>query len=129
MGSVTKQFTAAAILQLVDQGKLALTDPLTKFYPDWPGAGSTVTVAHLLNHTAGIHNYTAMPVFQAWKSRYVPADSMIALFKSAPFDFDSPRLTHSPPCATVTSRRSSPTARTVMRRGRRAGSGTPTIRR
>ncbi|MBK6843965.1 MAG: beta-lactamase family protein [Gemmatimonadetes bacterium] len=88
IGSVTKQFTAAAILQLVDQGKLALTDPLTKFYPDWPGAGSTVTIAHLLNHTAGIHNYTAMPVFQAWKSRYVPADSMIALFKSAPFDFE-----------------------------------------
>ena len=88
VGSVTKQFTSAAILQLVEAGKLALTDPLTKFYPDWPGAGSKVTVAHLLSHTSGIRNYTAIPIFQAWKSHFVPADSMLALFKSQTFDFE-----------------------------------------
>jgi D-alanyl-D-alanine carboxypeptidase len=57
IGSVTKQFTAAAILQLVQQGRLGLDDRLSKFFPTFPG-GDRVTVRELLTHTSGIHNYT-----------------------------------------------------------------------
>jgi CubicO group peptidase (beta-lactamase class C family) len=57
IGSVTKQFTAAAVLRLVDQGKLSLDDPLIKFVPEFP-RGSEVTVRQLLSHTSGIMSYT-----------------------------------------------------------------------
>ena len=57
IASVTKQFTAAAILQLVQQGRLGLDDRLSKFFPTFPG-GDQVTVRELLTHTSGIHNYT-----------------------------------------------------------------------
>src|SRR5439155_14965447 len=50
IGSITKQFTAAAILQLVEQGKLSLDDRLTRFFPDWPAPGNQVTIRQLLNH-------------------------------------------------------------------------------
>jgi CubicO group peptidase (beta-lactamase class C family) len=51
--SISKMFTAVAVGQLVDQGKLSLEDPLSKFVPDAPGAGR-VTIRHLLSHTSGI---------------------------------------------------------------------------
>ncbi|MGQ0736222.1 MAG: serine hydrolase [Acidobacteriota bacterium] len=57
-GSVGKQFTAAAIMLLVQDGALALADPLSKFFPDAPAAWQAVTVRHLLTHTSGIPNYT-----------------------------------------------------------------------
>ena len=57
-GSVGKQFTAAAIMLAVEDGTIALTDPLTKFYPDAPAAWRAITVSHLLTHTSGIPNYT-----------------------------------------------------------------------
>lgn len=57
-GSLGKQFTAAAVMLQVEDGKLALSDPLTKFFPDGPPAWRDVTVRHLLTHTSGIPNYT-----------------------------------------------------------------------
>jgi D-alanyl-D-alanine carboxypeptidase len=57
VGSVTKQFTAAAVLRLVDQGKVSLDDPLVKYFPDFPRA-SEVAIRHLLSHTSGISSYT-----------------------------------------------------------------------
>jgi D-alanyl-D-alanine carboxypeptidase len=57
IGSVTKQFTAALVLRLVDQGTVSLDDPLAKFVPDFPRAAE-VTVQQLLNHTSGIMSYT-----------------------------------------------------------------------
>ena len=54
IGSITKQFTAAAIMQLVEQGKMSLDDPIEKFLPDFPGRGRHLTIRHLLNHTSGI---------------------------------------------------------------------------
>ena len=64
IGSITKQFTAAAILRLAERGKLRLDDHLTKFMPDYPTQGYTVTVDHLLTHTSGIKSYTGLgPTF------------------------------------------------------------------
>jgi CubicO group peptidase (beta-lactamase class C family) len=57
-GSVGKQFTAAAVMLMVEQEKLALDDPLTKFFPDAPAHWSGIKVRHLLTHTSGIPDYT-----------------------------------------------------------------------
>jgi CubicO group peptidase (beta-lactamase class C family) len=86
IGSVTKQFTAACILQLAEQGKLGLDDKLSKYIPDYP-KGDSITVHMLLNHTSGIKNYTDIPQF--WPKAILPLshDSMIALFKNKPLDF------------------------------------------
>ena len=61
LGSMTKQFTAVAILMLVEQGKLSLGDDITMFWPDYPTQGHRITVEHLLTHTSGIKSYTSMP--------------------------------------------------------------------
>ena len=58
-GSVGKQFTAAAVMLLVEDGRLALTDPLTKFFPDAPPHWKSITVRHLLTHTSGLPDYTS----------------------------------------------------------------------
>jgi CubicO group peptidase (beta-lactamase class C family) len=57
-GSVGKQFTAAAVMCLVEDGRLALDDPIRKHLPDAPEAWQAVAVRHLLTHTAGIPDYT-----------------------------------------------------------------------
>jgi CubicO group peptidase (beta-lactamase class C family) len=57
-GSVGKQFTAAAAMLLVEDGKLALTDQLTKFFPEAPENWKRITVRHLLTHTSGLPDYT-----------------------------------------------------------------------
>jgi len=86
IGSVTKQFAAACILLLEEQGKLSVEDKLSKFIPDYP-KGDSITVHMLLNHTSGIKNYTDLPEF--WPKAVLPlsTDSMIALFKNKPLDF------------------------------------------
>jgi len=58
IGSITKTFTAAAIMLLVEDGKLNLDDPLIKFLPDYPGPGGEATVRNLLQHTSGIFSFT-----------------------------------------------------------------------
>jgi CubicO group peptidase (beta-lactamase class C family) len=57
IASMTKQFTAMAILILADRKRLSLDDPLTKFFPDFPPCGKQITVRHLLNHTSGLPDY------------------------------------------------------------------------
>jgi len=58
-GSVGKQFTATAVMMLVEEGKVGLDDPLTKYFPDAPSAWKEVTVRELLSHTAGFGDYPA----------------------------------------------------------------------
>lgn len=90
MGSLTKQFAAAVVLQLVAEGKLSLDDPLTKFVPDYPAdRGGTATVRQLLNHTSGIQSYTGIPGWMAGEKptrRYTTAE-MIDEFKDQPVEF------------------------------------------
>ena len=89
LGSITKQFTAMAILQLAEQGKLSVDDELTKFLPDYPLAGHKVTVHQLLNHTSGIRSYTSLKDFFKRARGDFSHDELLALFKNEPFDFDS----------------------------------------
>lgn len=63
LASITKQFTAAAILKLAEEGKLSLDDPASKFYTEAPAAWSNVTLRHLLAHRSGIGDYTSLPDF------------------------------------------------------------------
>ena len=63
IGSNTKTFTGTVLLQLVDEGKLALSDKLSKFYPDFPNAES-ITIAMLCNMSSGINNYSDNPIWQ-----------------------------------------------------------------
>lgn len=87
LGSITKQFTAAAILLLADQGKLSVTDEITKFLPDYPTQGRRITVEHLLTHTSGIVSYTSKPGFLADSGKDLGVAQMIASFKDEPMQF------------------------------------------
>jgi D-alanyl-D-alanine carboxypeptidase len=69
VGSLTKQFTAAAILQLQEAGKLSIDDPISKYYPEAPQTWAKITLRHLLTHTSGILSYTALPGFFAREAR------------------------------------------------------------
>jgi CubicO group peptidase (beta-lactamase class C family) len=57
LASVTKQFTAAAVILLVRDGRLRYEDSLTDIFPDFPEYGSAITIRHLLNHTSGLPDY------------------------------------------------------------------------
>jgi CubicO group peptidase (beta-lactamase class C family) len=87
IGSITKQFTAAAILKLQEEGRLSVSDKLTKFIPDYP-RGDEVTIRHLLTHTSGIKSFTSKPDFLATAASSATSEQMIDSFKHEPFDFD-----------------------------------------
>jgi CubicO group peptidase (beta-lactamase class C family) len=88
LGSVTKQFTAVAIMMLVEQGKILLDDDLTKFLPDYPTKGHRITIDRLLNHTSGIKGYTEMGDKFWGKARLdLSHEEMIDLFSQEPFEF------------------------------------------
>ncbi len=77
LGSLTKQFTAALILQLVDEGRVRLDGKICDYLPDYPKkTGERVTIHQLLNHTSGIPSYTSFPDFFEKKSRdpYTPSE-------------------------------------------------------
>lgn len=87
LGSVTKQFAAAGLLKLVSQGRVGLDDPLSRFLPHFPHADE-ITIHELLNHTAGVHNYTAIPGYMADRiQRDLTTEQMIGVFANEPLDF------------------------------------------
>jgi CubicO group peptidase (beta-lactamase class C family) len=86
IGSITKQFTGAALAQLAEQGQLSLDDPITRFLPDYPTRGHRITVRQLLNHTSGIREHTDLPEFWALAPRSLPRDSLVAMFAARPLD-------------------------------------------
>ncbi len=87
VGSVTKQFTAVSILMLAEEGKLALSDPIEKFLPDYPTHGHLITIEHLLTHTSGIKSYTGIPEWSPTFGKDYTVDEMIDFFKFKPMDF------------------------------------------
>jgi CubicO group peptidase (beta-lactamase class C family) len=86
MGSISKQFSAAVILQLAAEGKLSLDDKLSKFLPGFPKPGADATVAQLLNHTSGVQSYTSIPGWMVEENTAKPhtTEQMIAVFKDLP---------------------------------------------
>ncbi len=87
IGSVTKQFTAAAILKLVEDGKLSLEDDFTK-YLEVDTKGRKVTINNLLNHTSGIASYTEIPEFWDISNLDYPKDSLVRLVERNDFMFE-----------------------------------------
>ena len=86
IGSLTKQFTAAAILKLQEQRKLRTSDHVSKFLPDYPN-GARITIAQLLTHTSGIPNYTETPGFLDTVNRPITLSELVRLFQDEPLDF------------------------------------------
>ena len=90
LASITKQFTAAVILQLAEQGKIKLDGKITDYLPDYrKDTGDRVTIHHLLNHTSGIPSYTDRPDFFPEVSRnpYAVAD-FVKKFASGDLEFE-----------------------------------------
>lgn len=85
LGSITKQFTAVAVMLLADEGKLAVGDPITKYLPDFPEHG--ITIEHLLTHTSGIVNYTDKPGFGKLMEQSLSQTQMIDTFRNDALDF------------------------------------------
>ncbi|MDB4916676.1 MAG: beta-lactamase [Gemmatimonadetes bacterium] len=87
IGSGTKQFTAAAIMQLIEQGKVKLEEPIATYLTGLPDAWRVVTVHQLLNHTSGIPNYTAVAAWAPHWAEEKKPDSLVAYSAHLPMDF------------------------------------------
>lgn len=87
IGSVTKQFAAAAILKLQENNLLSVNDKLSKFIPDFP-RGDEVTIHQLLTHTSGIHSYTSNHDFIDKVTKTISPDSLVNSIKKDPYDFN-----------------------------------------
>jgi D-alanyl-D-alanine carboxypeptidase len=87
LASVTKQFTATAIMMLVEDGRLSLDSRLTDILDGVPQGWSDVTVRHLLNHTSGIKSYTSVPGFADDRDRHFAHEEVIALVADSPREF------------------------------------------
>src|SRR5688572_30212293 len=87
IGSITKQFTSAAIMKLVEQGRVKLDDDLSKYVPQFPLQGKKVSIRHLLNHTSGIHSYTSSSAWQKTWSDELSPDAIIKFVAADTFDF------------------------------------------
>jgi CubicO group peptidase (beta-lactamase class C family) len=87
IGSVTKQFTAAAILLLEERGKLKVGDLVSKYVPATPDTWKDVTVHHLLSHTSGVPSFTDLPDYKKWQVLgETPAQTMVHI-RDRPLDF------------------------------------------
>lgn len=89
LASITKQFTATAIMLLEQQGKLRLDDSITTYLPDYPTHDRTITITHLLNHTSGIPSYTGLESFVSELARKaMSSEDLPAYFKDLPLEFE-----------------------------------------
>src|ERR1700679_2645509 len=83
IGSVTKQFTAVALLLLAEDGKVSLQDKLSKYYPNFPRADD-ITLEEMLHHTSGIYNYTSAPNFTVDGMIHRSTDEMLEFIGKLP---------------------------------------------
>jgi CubicO group peptidase (beta-lactamase class C family) len=89
LASITKQFTAIAILQLVEQSKISLQDSVQKFIPDFPPKGYTITIENLLTHTSGIKDYMQIDYHELdMERRDFSPKQLIDSFKNYPLEFE-----------------------------------------
>jgi CubicO group peptidase (beta-lactamase class C family) len=87
IASVTKQFTAAAILLLQERGKLSVNDEITKYLPEYPTHGQTITIDHLLTHRSGIPDLPSLPEWWPRRREDMNVQQVIGLFKDKPLAF------------------------------------------
>jgi CubicO group peptidase (beta-lactamase class C family) len=87
LASMTKQFTAIAILMLEEQGKLNTKDAISKYIPDYPN-GNKITIHHLLTHTSGIKDFTKMKSLKDIAQKEMTPKMMVDFFKNEPSDFE-----------------------------------------
>jgi len=89
IGSITKQFTAAAILQLVEKGLVDLQAPITKYLPDYPKeTGDKVTIHYLLRHSSGVPSYTDDVELMGRRTAPGSLEEILATFKDEPLEFE-----------------------------------------
>jgi CubicO group peptidase (beta-lactamase class C family) len=87
IASLTKQFTAAAVLQLQARGLLTVRDRISAYLPQPPAAWSGITLHQLLTHTSGIPDYDTLPAWPALQTQRLTPEALIAAFRDAPLDF------------------------------------------
>lgn len=87
LGSITKQFTAMAVLILQEQGKLKVEAPIKTYLADCPESWDAITIRHLLTHTSGIPNFTGFPDYQKTMREPSPPLKTIARFRDKPLEF------------------------------------------
>lgn len=87
LGSITKQFTAVAILQLVEAGKIKLDDDITTYVPDVQTGGNKLTLTHLLTHTSGLPSFTDQPEFRTGARKDITLAETLAWIKDKPAHF------------------------------------------
>jgi D-alanyl-D-alanine carboxypeptidase len=86
IGSVTKQFTAAAILLLAQEGKLSVEDPISKYLKGTPDAWANITIRNLLSHTSGLKSYTGLDGFAL--TRHLTQEQFIHEIVKQPMEFE-----------------------------------------
>ncbi|QBD76387.1 class A beta-lactamase-related serine hydrolase [Ktedonosporobacter rubrisoli] len=86
LGSLSKPFTATAILQLQDAGRLHVTDTLATYFPDYPH-GQEIKLHHLLSNTSGITDYLLLPEFRQFMGRQTTLEELLASFREQPLEF------------------------------------------
>lgn len=86
IGSISKQFAAEAVMLLIEDGKVALDDPIVKYLPTAPEAWRKITVKNLLNHTSGLKDWTELKDF-SYRREY-SAEEFVELLKSYPLAFE-----------------------------------------
>jgi CubicO group peptidase (beta-lactamase class C family) len=93
IGSMTKQFTATAIMMLVEEDKLHLEDSITRYFPEAPEPWRPITIRHLLSHTSGIQNHVAVPGYLgAFKTNLLMEstpgrEDLLRMFFKLPLEF------------------------------------------
>ena len=88
LGSITKQFTAAAVLMLAEEGEIDLDAPVSTYLPDYRGPAADVTVAQLLNHSGGVPSYTDGPEYPARMREAQTVEQMVDRFEALPLEFE-----------------------------------------
>ena len=87
--SVTKQFTATAIMQLAERGSLDLDDPITKYISRYAGSSADrITIYNLLTQTSGIVDYLSLTDSNETFSRFMPTEQVVSMFMDAPLEFE-----------------------------------------
>lgn len=87
LASLTKQFTAVAVLQLVQEGKITLQHKVGQVLPEYPAVGRDITIHQLLTHSSGIPNLSRMPEFKENKAKDAELPDLLQLFSAKPLQF------------------------------------------